>query len=309
MTRNRFAKMGVVLAALALLLAGVGTHAALAATVVATSFGCSSFTISGTSAFSAIYQEVDGAGIALASQVTPVVGGAFSATVAFASQSIGTALTYIAIEEVTPGTIVGGNVLINSALLCGPPPGPNLNGRLNTDNAAPPFALYCFNGGVSVWTIDHLSGKGTLAFAATPVQIGTALAQATSTGQNVEIDALWGASLWALSSNELQAHWAGQGSPYDFIFASGTCGPVYAVVTNPVAPPTTGYWSGNAPNYPPSWGPSYSPGTYRTTYVVQPGDDLYQISLRFHVSIQAIAAANGITNYNLIYVGEVLNIP
>jgi hypothetical protein len=318
-TRNRFAKVGAVLAAFALLLAGVGTHAALAATVVSTTFGCSSFTITGTSASSAIYQEVDGGGVALASQVTPIVGGIFSATVTFAGQSAGTVLTYMAIEEVTPGTIVGGHIFANSATACigaastwsgtgmGPATGPDSGLRLNTGNAAPPFGVYCFNGGVSIWTIDHLTGYGTLAFTATPVQIGTALAQATNIGQNVEIDALWGASLWALSSNQLQAHWAGQGSPYDFIFASTTCGPVYAAVTNSAAPPPVTYWS--APGYSPGSAPIYAPGTYQTTYVVQPGDDLYQISRQFHVSVQAIAAANGITNYNFIFAGEVLNIP
>lgn len=319
MTRNKLAKAGALLAALALVLAGVGTHAAYAATLAVTTFGCGSFTVSGTSGYSAIYQEVDGPGVGLASQVTPVVGGAFNATVSYTGQAAGTTLTYIAIEEVTPGTIVGGNVLVNSATACvntsavspswsapSPATGADVGTRLNTGNAAPPFALYCFNGGVSVWTIDHLTGHGTLAFTATPVQIGTALAQATSIGQNVEIDALWGASLWALSSNQLQAHWSGQGDPYDFIFASDTCGPVYTGSTNPVvAPPTVPYWGGYAPYN----SPSYTPGTGQTTYIVAPGDDLYQISQRFHVSMQAIAAANGIANYNLIFVGEVLVIP
>jgi LysM repeat protein len=46
-----------------------------------------------------------------------------------------------------------------------------------------------------------------------------------------------------------------------------------------------------------------------TTYTVQPGDNLYRISLRFGVSISAIAQANGIGNTNLIFVGQVLQIP
>ena len=44
-------------------------------------------------------------------------------------------------------------------------------------------------------------------------------------------------------------------------------------------------------------------------YVVQRGDNLYRISLRFGVSMQAIAQANGITNVNVIYVGQELIIP
>jgi LysM repeat protein len=46
-----------------------------------------------------------------------------------------------------------------------------------------------------------------------------------------------------------------------------------------------------------------------TTYVVQPGDNLYRISLRFGVSVQAIAAANNIVNPWYIRVGQVLTIP
>lgn len=46
-----------------------------------------------------------------------------------------------------------------------------------------------------------------------------------------------------------------------------------------------------------------------TTYVVQPGDNLYQIGLKFGVSWVQIAEANGIVNPNQIYVGQVLKIP
>src|SRR5690606_28989182 len=47
----------------------------------------------------------------------------------------------------------------------------------------------------------------------------------------------------------------------------------------------------------------------QTIYVVQPGDNLYRISLRYNVTIAAIVAANGIPNPNLIYVGQRLVIP
>src|SRR5258708_30318407 len=45
------------------------------------------------------------------------------------------------------------------------------------------------------------------------------------------------------------------------------------------------------------------------SYTVQPGDNLYRISLKFGVTMAAIQEANGITNPNLIFVGQVLNIP
>lgn len=46
-----------------------------------------------------------------------------------------------------------------------------------------------------------------------------------------------------------------------------------------------------------------------STYVVQPGDNLFRISLRFNVSLVSLANANNITNYNRIFVGQVLTIP
>ena len=46
-----------------------------------------------------------------------------------------------------------------------------------------------------------------------------------------------------------------------------------------------------------------------TTYIVQPGDDLFRISLRFGVSEAALMAANGLTDPGRIYAGEQLVIP
>ena len=53
--------------------------------------------------------------------------------------------------------------------------------------------------------------------------------------------------------------------------------------------------------------PSSSPAT--RVYVVQRGDTLSSIAIRFGVSLQALVQANGLTNPSLIYVGQRLVIP
>lgn len=50
------------------------------------------------------------------------------------------------------------------------------------------------------------------------------------------------------------------------------------------------------------------PSTGRT-HVIQPGDTLYGLALRYGVTAQAIADANGLTLYSILYVGQTLTIP
>jgi LysM repeat protein len=45
------------------------------------------------------------------------------------------------------------------------------------------------------------------------------------------------------------------------------------------------------------------------TYIVQPGDTLYKIARKFNTTVEAILAANNIPNPNLIYPGQLLEIP
>jgi len=47
----------------------------------------------------------------------------------------------------------------------------------------------------------------------------------------------------------------------------------------------------------------------QTVHVVQPGENLFRISLRYGVPMASIVQANGITNPNLIFVGQQLTIP
>ncbi|MBX3013180.1 MAG: LysM peptidoglycan-binding domain-containing protein [Caldilineaceae bacterium] len=56
-------------------------------------------------------------------------------------------------------------------------------------------------------------------------------------------------------------------------------------------------------------GPKPGPGGSACLYIVQPGDILGWVAQRYGVSIYDLMAANGISNANLIYVGQQLNIP
>ncbi len=49
--------------------------------------------------------------------------------------------------------------------------------------------------------------------------------------------------------------------------------------------------------------------TGQQTHVVQPGENLYRIALRYNTTWPVLAQANGLANANLIYVGQVLIIP
>lgn len=55
--------------------------------------------------------------------------------------------------------------------------------------------------------------------------------------------------------------------------------------------------------------PPVQPPPSGATYIVQPGDNLFRIGLKYGISWVQIAEANGITNPNQIYVGQVLKIP
>ncbi|MBN2472944.1 MAG: SH3 domain-containing protein [Anaerolineae bacterium] len=62
--------------------------------------------------------------------------------------------------------------------------------------------------------------------------------------------------------------------------------------------------------YTPPGGTTSPPGsTTARTHVVQAGENLFRISLRYGVSLPTLAAYNGIVDYNRLYAGQVLVIP
>jgi LysM repeat protein len=61
-------------------------------------------------------------------------------------------------------------------------------------------------------------------------------------------------------------------------------------------------------NIPVAPGGSVPPAPGRT-YVVQPGDTLYVIAVRFNTTVEALMVANNLYNGNMLYVGQVLVLP
>jgi LysM repeat protein len=51
------------------------------------------------------------------------------------------------------------------------------------------------------------------------------------------------------------------------------------------------------------------PTSGATTHVVQPGENLFRIALRYGTTVDTLARANGIASPYLIYVGQTLTIP
>lgn len=57
----------------------------------------------------------------------------------------------------------------------------------------------------------------------------------------------------------------------------------------------------------PTPAPTAAPG--EQIHIVQPGENLFRIALRYGIMVEAMAAANGILNVNLVYPGQELLIP
>lgn len=158
------------------------------------------------------------------------------------------------------------------------------------------------------------------------------MAAAIATQQNQPVTTGGASSLWALKSNELQIHLSVDPDGTKRVLPSDICGTI----------PTAGYTSTT------STAIAYASGDGQTTafaavgpngealafaqvigqgqafafvqvtrhilaggrvHVVQRGENLFRIALRYGHTVSVLSAANGITNPNLIYAGQVLVIP
>lgn len=83
--------------------------------------------------------------------------------------------------------------------------------------------------------------------------------------------------------------------------------PPTATPVAPTEPPTVESATALPATSEPTVAPTSQPApTGQVTHVVQRGENLFRIALRYGASVEAIASANGIANPTLIYVGQQL---
>ena len=158
---------------------------------------------------------------------------------------------------------------------------------------------------------------------------------AVYTQMNQPILTLKGVSLWALHSNEFQIHLVENPDGTKLVYPSDICGTL--VSTNAQVPvSSTGLaYVQSAENGEATASVNISPagtisiyvavkgnamafafgqtaprfGTGTQIHIVQAGENLFRIALKYHTTVAAIAAANNIPDVTLIYVGQQLLIP
>jgi LysM repeat protein len=173
------------------------------------------------------------------------------------------------------------------------------------------FTLECIANGITVWAGSNAVFHVQLS------QISVPLSAAITTGQNQPVKIGAEVSMWALKSNELQVHYNFNSDLTKLVVPANVCGAIPSVITAPVAPVA-------APVYPapylPVWPhivkpvyvqpvPVVVPVVGARYHVVQPGENLFRIALAYGLTYPQLAAANGIANPSIIYVGQKLIIP
>ena len=135
-----------------------------------------------------------------------------------------------------------------------------------------------------------------------------------------------GETLYSIALNygtSVDAIAGANGIPYPYVIQVGQqLGiPSPGAYVEPPPPPAEGYYqqpgqdSGYYPQGPndgyyPAPDNNYgAPGGVAGTHTVSPGETLYMIAQRYGVSAEMIAGANGLSNPNQIYVGQVLYLP
>lgn len=188
----------------------------------------------------------------------------------------------------------------------------SLGGGMASARGTSPFVIECIASGMTIWN------GSTAEFYVDLARISVPLASAVSSGQNQPVVVGTTVSLWALKSNELQVQYTAGPDSAKLIVASNVCGTIPSVIAAPapVAPVVTLY-----PFYWPYYTPQPAivavqpvvvqpaPAWSGKVHVVQPGENLFRIALKYGLTYTQLAAFNGITNPGLIYVGQQIKLP
>ena len=190
------------------------------------------------------------------------------------------------------------------------------------------FSYQCEEGGILFFY------QGNPALWTSYEQARQTLQTAINTYINQPIITLNGISLWALRSNEFQIHLTDNPDGTKLVFPSNICGTL--VTSSPQIPTTstglayvqsadngeamayvdispTGGISiylevkGNAMAF--GFGQTTRTSTFtngQQIHIVQAGENLFRIALKYNTSVSAIAAANNISDVTRIYVGQQL---
>lgn len=191
------------------------------------------------------------------------------------------------------------------------------------------FTFQCAPGAITFFL------QGTAIFQASFTQIYGPLAAAISLQKNQPIIMSNPASLWALMSNELQVHLNDNPDGTKLILASSVCGQIYspdgtpgqgqalaiAQVTGPgealayarvtasgqAQALAAAAGAAQALAYAQASGAALPPG--QRVHIVQPGENLFRISLRYGTTVSVLVRLNNIRNPDRIYVGQILRLP
>ena len=177
-----------------------------------------------------------------------------------------------------------------------------------------PFVIECIANGMTIWN------GPTAEFYVDLAQVSVPLATAVSIGQNQPVVVGKTVSLWALKSNELQVQFNAGPDSAKLVVASTVCGTIPSVIGVPVQAtspaPAVGvvypfYWQyGLWPGAPaPAQPVMPAPASSGKVHVVQAGENLFRIALKYGLTYTQLAAYNGITNPSLIYVGQQIKLP
>jgi LysM repeat protein len=215
--------------------------------------------------------------------------GSGSRTYSFSAQPANTQI-YFSVrvyDDVTSNLITTseGNRDCDGAANNAPPTAPTPVPNTGSGGTAPFLAACNSSGGISIQVI------GGLGFSVSASQIAQGIANANATRQNYTITTSGSIAVTALTNNSIQITAA---NGYTLVIAASACGTV-----------TGGSGSGT----PPAVTCSNTPAGARTVHVVQAGENLFRIGLRYGVSYTRLASYNGIADPTKIYVGQCIAIP